>query len=151
MDENKEDLKGKTTGENSSTNEEQKKKEEIRKDYERLEVAMDAGKFIFLIAGKEIDGSTQTSLIINRNYQNSPSMKLLVQIAAIEAVSMLSRELVKEFSEKNLTIGPLKNFFSLEKLSDFIGDRLIKLVEEGKITINDPEVQKKFFNLEEEK
>lgn len=113
-------------------------KEEIRKAYSKLEKAMIDGDFLYVVSCRTVNQGNQTSLIINRNISQSSSLKMLIQTSIIEALGAVTKELINDFSRSKLTIGPLENFISKERLADIIGEHFQKLAESGAIIINDP-------------
>ena len=111
---------------------------EVRKAYVGLEKAMVDGDFLYVVACRTINNGNQTSLIINRNISESASLKLLIQTSIIEALNAVTKELLNDFSKSKLTVGPIENFISKERLADIIGEHLQKLSASGAIIINDP-------------
>lgn len=125
---------------NAPITEEQQKKvdEALEKDkeaYAILEKCINDYNFFYFLACKRHGDQNRTSLLINKNYKLSASMKLFIQMSLIETISSISQDIIAQFSKDNLVVGPMKDFVSKERLAEIIGEKITELEKEGKIQI----------------
>jgi hypothetical protein len=123
--------------------------EKDKEAYVQLEKCMNDNGFSYLLACKRYGNESQTSLLVNRGYKMTTAMKLFIQMSLVNTISSISQDIAASFNKDSLIIGPQSNFFSVEKLSKLIEEKISELEEEGKIIIidnKDEETAKKLMD-----